>query len=280
MSSELDALHAAAVSRGEHRYRDPASGYRVFTALGLEARGECCGAGCRHCPYAHEWVPEVVRGGLLQDPWIEGVEAGADSVDVLSWSGGKDSFLALCALAEQAERGVVLLTSFDGRSRQVAHQEVGIDAVRAQADRLGVGLVGVPLYPERDYATRIGLALQRLAVRRPLARMVFGDLHLRHVRLWREGQIGPFADALGASLFFPLWDVPYAELEARLWASGATATVSAVASPSLRTRVAVGDTLTAEWMDTLPDGVDRMGEQGEYHTLVVPPPGGWRSLGG
>ena len=83
MSSDFDALHAAAVARGEHRYRDPATGYHVFTALGLEARKECCGAGCRHCPYAHEWVPEVLRGELLQDPWLEGIEAADEAVDVL-----------------------------------------------------------------------------------------------------------------------------------------------------------------------------------------------------
>ena len=280
MPSDIDDLHTAAVARGDHRYRDPATGYGVFTALGLEARGECCGAGCRHCPYAHAWVPGALREELVQDPWIEGVAPGREAVDVLSWSGGKDSFLALCALAREAEREVVLLTSFDGRSHRVAHQEVGVDDIRSQVERLGVGLVGVPLYPERDYAARIGLALQRLAVRRPLSRLVFGDLHLRHVRAWREGQLGPVAAALGASLHFPLWDVPYPELEARLWGSGAVATVSAIADDRLQTRVGVGERLTAAWMDALPEGVDRMGERGEFHTLVHPPAGGWRALGG
>jgi len=280
MSRDLDALHAAAVARGEHRYRDPASGYHVFTALGLEARGECCGAGCRHCPYAHEWVPEVLRGELLQDPWLEGIDAADTPVDVLSWSGGKDSFLALVALARAAEREVVLLTTFDGRSHRVAHQEVSLADIRRQVAALGIGLVGVPLYPERDYAGRLALALGRLAVRRPVARLVFGDLHLRHVRQWREGQLGPVASDLGATLHFPLWDVSYAELEATLWASGAVARVSAVAHAGLAGRVRVGDRLGPEWMDALPDGVDRMGENGEFHTLLEPPPGSWRGLGG
>jgi diphthamide synthase (EF-2-diphthine--ammonia ligase) len=280
MAPDLDALHTAALARGEHRYRDPASGHGVFTALGLEARGECCGAGCRHCPYAHAWVPDVLRGELVQDPWIEGVEPGAEPVDVLSWSGGKGSLLALCMLARESARDVVLLTSFDGRSHRVAHQGVGLDDIRAQVERLGIGLVGVPLYPERDHGARIGLALQRLAARRPLSRLVFGDLHLRHVRASRGGRTGRVAAAAGASLHFPLRDVPYAELEARLWASGAVATVSAVVDPALQTRVAMGDVVSARWMDALPGGVDRMGAHGGYHTLVVPPPGGWRALGG
>ncbi len=278
MSPDLDRLHADAVARGAHRYRDPATGYQVFTALGLEARGECCGAGCRHCPYAHEWVPDVLRGDLVQDPWLRDVEEGDAPVDVLSWSGGKDSFLALVALARAAAREVVLLTSFDGRQRQVAHQDVSLADIEAQARDLGVGLVGVPLYPDRPYVDRIALALRRVAARRPVARFVFGDLHLRHIRDWREAQLGPAAAEVGATLHFPLWDVDYAELEATLWASGAVVTVSAVADAGLQARVAVGDRVTAAWMDALPPGIDRMGERGEFHTLVRPPAGGWRAL--
>jgi len=43
--------HAAAEARGDETYVDPATGYLVLTAATLRARGECCGSGCRHCPY-------------------------------------------------------------------------------------------------------------------------------------------------------------------------------------------------------------------------------------
>jgi hypothetical protein len=43
--------HDEAIVRGESHYVDPISGYLVFTAQELLARGECCGSGCRHCPY-------------------------------------------------------------------------------------------------------------------------------------------------------------------------------------------------------------------------------------
>lgn len=49
--SEIDRLHEAACARGELHYVDPASGALVFTRLALQARGACCGSGCRHCPY-------------------------------------------------------------------------------------------------------------------------------------------------------------------------------------------------------------------------------------
>jgi hypothetical protein len=32
-------------------YSDPVSGFSVFTAEFLAARGYCCDSGCRHCPY-------------------------------------------------------------------------------------------------------------------------------------------------------------------------------------------------------------------------------------
>ena len=54
MSGAEDAIrraHDRAVAAGEPGYLDPASGAFVFTAASLAARGECCGSGCRHCPY-------------------------------------------------------------------------------------------------------------------------------------------------------------------------------------------------------------------------------------
>ena len=32
-------------------YIDPETGFMVFTAHYLAARGFCCDSGCRHCPY-------------------------------------------------------------------------------------------------------------------------------------------------------------------------------------------------------------------------------------
>jgi hypothetical protein len=45
------AAHEAALARGEPTYVDPTTGYSVFTAASLLARGSCCTSGCRHCPY-------------------------------------------------------------------------------------------------------------------------------------------------------------------------------------------------------------------------------------
>lgn len=52
-------LHSAAVARSLDMYIDPESGYPAFTKIFLERR-ECCGNGCRHCPWGHVNVPKKV----------------------------------------------------------------------------------------------------------------------------------------------------------------------------------------------------------------------------
>ncbi len=49
--AEVMARHGDAVAAGSPTYRDPVSGYQVFTAAFLVQRGTCCDTGCRHCPY-------------------------------------------------------------------------------------------------------------------------------------------------------------------------------------------------------------------------------------
>lgn len=45
------SLHRDAISRKRPSYRDPVSGYSVFTAKFLADRAYCCASGCRHCPF-------------------------------------------------------------------------------------------------------------------------------------------------------------------------------------------------------------------------------------
>jgi hypothetical protein len=54
-------VHDAAVARGCDQYIDPATGYKVFTALYL-GRRTCCGNACRHCPYDHANVGKKKKG--------------------------------------------------------------------------------------------------------------------------------------------------------------------------------------------------------------------------
>jgi hypothetical protein len=46
------ARHQAAIDSNSPTYRDPVTGFTVFTAKFLADRAYCCDSGCRHCPYA------------------------------------------------------------------------------------------------------------------------------------------------------------------------------------------------------------------------------------
>ena len=260
-------VHEAACARGDHTYIDPDTGFHVFTRLGLQARGSCCGAGCRHCPFGHDSVALATRARRIQQPaWLSETRPDADEAcTVLFWSGGKDSFLAWRALVRLGATNIALLTTFDARSRIIAHQEFEIDAVVDQATRLGVPLIGVPLHSGPDYVDQIARGLSLVPQADTLA---FGDLHLERIRAWRESAFGDHQATKGLSLAFPLWLTDYAELMDDLEASGAACVISAVAADL--PGVAVGDRYDRALMERLPDNVDRFGENGEFHTRITP----------
>jgi hypothetical protein len=47
-------------------------GYMVLTEKYHLQRGECCGNGCKHCPYQYKNVPEPKRSQLLASPTAPG----------------------------------------------------------------------------------------------------------------------------------------------------------------------------------------------------------------
>lgn len=272
--SVASRLHDEASRNRETFYLDPETGLAVFTEFGLRQRGNCCWSGCRHCPYEAERADDGESAAAVEPPlWLTPLRPGPEAVDVLFWSGGKDSFLAYRALLREGVRPVVFLTTFDAASRTIAHQELAVEMVVRQAEHLRVPLLGVPLHPGLAYEARIAEAVTSIPA---VARFVFGDLHLEHIREWRTGAFLDLAQTLGASLHFPIWQVPCEMLMADLEASGVLCEVSAVTDAALGA-LAVGQRFDREAMSRLPDGVDHFGENGEFHTLakvwrVVDPP--------
>lgn len=261
-------LHEEACARGEMTYVDPQSGYVVFTKLGLLERRKCCGAGCRHCPFDHESVAHNRRVHTIQQPaWMTAARPDPSCQHaILFWSGGKDSFLAYRAMQREGRFDVVLLTTFDARTRLIAHQEFLIDEVVTQAQKLHLPLIGVPLHAGADYVEQLVPAFDLLPHCEHLA---FGDLHLGYVRKWREEAFAAHARTASVSLEFPLWLADYDDLLADLEASSAVCEISAmlVDLPDVN----LGDRFDADLVAKLPHGVDSFGEDGEFHTRIVLP---------
>ena len=278
---DFDDLHTAACNRGDRFYTDPSTGYLVMTKLNHLARGKCCGSGCRHCPYSHVNVKDKVS--RIQNPALLHIPEGgfAKKVTVLMWSGGKDSFLALRAMLKPGGRlyeigpsGVILLTTFDSSTRVVAHQDVSARDVERQAKHLDVGLVGVPLHRNAGagYVARLRGALE--VVRNAgceITSLACGDLHLEHIRSWREDAVGK---GLRVGVCYPLWSdmagANYAELALDLEKSGVPCLVTAVTEERCeKAGVVVGAVYGPQLAaNAFAAGVDAFGENGEFHTLA------------
>ena len=272
-------LHNEACQQKRDFYKDPKTGYKVFTEYCHLKRGKCCGAGCRHCPFNHINLKDKSR---IQQPAFlyEGSDhvgnifapfssiASNSEVSVLFFSGGKDSFLTIRKLVKQHSRtdsiNLVLLTTFDSVSRVIAHQEVHIDTVVRQANHLQIPLLAVPLRrgSGETYLSRLEKGLdiirQRIDNDNQLT-LVFGDLHLDQIRNWRENELKKY------TLKYPLWKVPYEILMADLEESG----VRVVISASTKEGVTKGMVFTRKLWKTVTDmGLDGFGEEGEFHTIA------------
>ncbi len=261
------ALHEDACKRGEKSYTDPETGFMVFTRHGLLERDRCCGAGCRHCPFGHESVGLSQRAKRIQQAaWLtQARPAPSRETAILFWSGGKDSFLAYRALEREQRFSLTLLTTFDARSRIIAHQEFPIDDVVEQATRLDVPLIGVPLHSGPNYVEQLLPALDLVPNSKAFC---FGDLHLEHIRSWREDAFAAHERTKSMTLELPLWNVDYGTLLEDLAQSGAECRISAIATDL--PGIAIGDRFDAELIKRLPEGVDPFGENGEFHTRIIP----------
>jgi diphthine-ammonia ligase len=183
----------------------------------------------------------------------------------VSWSGGKDSMLALVRTRGTAAEPPLLVTMFDqaGASRSHALPEV---LLRAQAAALGAEWLAVAAPPD-GYARAFDDALH--AVRdRGIERMVFGDIDLQAHRDWIESACA----RAGVAPWFALWGEARAALAHEILARGIRACVVCVDRGRLG-EAWCGRAYDHDFIASLPPGVCPCGEDGEFHTFVHDGPG-------
>lgn len=192
---------------------------------------------------------------------------------VLSWSGGKDSALALQALREDPTVEVAaLLTSVTREYDRVSIHGVRRTLLERQARRLGLRLLTIELDPATTndrYQDAFLEALERVARELPdVSAIAFGDLFLADVRAYREKLL----EGTGFEPLFPLWGLDTAELARKFVRDGFVARLVCVDTTQLDGAFAqrqFDDAFLAE----LPSSVDPCGERGEFHTFVSYGPG-------
>ncbi|AMY09093.1 hypothetical protein LuPra_02304 [Luteitalea pratensis] len=186
----------------------------------------------------------------------------------LSWSGGKDSALALAALREDPRLEVVaLMTSVTREYDRISIHGVRRVLLEAQVASAGLPLIEVTLEPQcsnEAYEAAFFDAVARMGVGHPgVETLAFGDLFLEDVRAYREALLR----RAGLTGCFPLWGRETRQLAHDFVARGFVAHLACVDTTQLAARFAgrvFDDGLIAE----LPAGVDPCGERGEFHTFV------------
>jgi len=189
---------------------------------------------------------------------------------LISWSGGKDSALALHhALHDPAYHVTQLLTSVNAHYQRVSMHGVRLELLEAQAQRLGLPLHQL-LLPEMpsmaDYDQALLATLTDLR-QQGIDTVLYGDIFLEDLRAYREQQLArvPLHGA------FPLWQRSSPDLLHEFWDLGFQAIVVCINDRALDPSFC-GRLLDREFVRDLPPGVDPCGENGEYHSFVFDAP--------
>ena len=192
---------------------------------------------------------------------------------VLSWSGGKDSAMALYELlrdpAWKVER---LLTSVSDEFRRVSHHGIREELLQMQVAAIGLPLDWLRLpsgggpCTNAVYEELIGQHLQRY-IDRQIRHVGHGDLFLADLRAYRERNLA----RLGMSGVFPIWGRDTRELVESFIALGFKAILCCVDGRRLGGSF-VGRPIDEELLRDLPPEVDPCGENGEYHSFVYDGP--------
>jgi uncharacterized protein (TIGR00290 family) len=194
------------------------------------------------------------------------MNAGERSALALSWSGGKDSALALWVLGR--EHGIVpraLITTVTEVYERVSMHGVRRSLLVSQAEAIGVPLVEVEIPVGCTNEVYEGRMAQAFASE-PLASLdavAFGDLFLEDIRSYREARL----TAAGMRGCFPLWHRDTAVLAREFIEAGFEAIIVCVDPTKLDGSFA-GRRFDQRLLDDLPAGVDPCGENGEFHTFV------------
>jgi len=189
---------------------------------------------------------------------------------LFSWSGGKDSALALREIIESGGYEIsALLTTVTEDYERVSMHGVRQALLRRQAEVLGFPLEEVFISrsdSNEDYDSKIQAVLTGYLAS-GVSSVVFGDVFLADIRAYREENLAK----IGMEAVFPLWKRDTGRLAREFIGAGFRAVITCVDSNALDRRFA-GAALDEEFLGRLPNCVDPGGENGEYHSFVYDGP--------
>jgi uncharacterized protein (TIGR00290 family) len=192
---------------------------------------------------------------------------------VMSWSGGKDSAIALDQLLKAGDYEVVsLMTTVSEEYRRISHHGVREALLEEQAQVIGIPLKKVYLPSgesggcTNDVYEEIMSRVMNSYKSRGVQTVGFGDLFLEDLRAWREANLAK----AGMRGVFPIWKRDTTKVAHDVIRLGYKAYLSCV-ERKVGSGFA-GRLFDEEFLRALPVGIDPCGENGEFHSFVFDGP--------
>ena len=189
---------------------------------------------------------------------------------VFSWSGGKDSAMALHILLRNPDYEVVsLLTTVTEGYERISMHGVRNELLRRQAESIGLPVEEVRIPPQCSnsiYEARMAEAVSCFR-NRGVLHFAFGDIFLEDLRAYREQKLL----CANMTALFPIWKVDTRVLAARFVKDGFRA-IAVCVDPGTLDKSFAGRELDVSFFRDLPPTVDPCGENGEFHTFVFDGP--------
>jgi len=189
---------------------------------------------------------------------------------IFTWSGGKDSAMALYELQRTHSYEVsALLTTITEDYERISMHGVRRILLERQADSLGLSLEKVFISKNtsnEEYESKMQEALIKYRAT-GVSSVVFGDIFLEDLRKYREDNLSK-VDMKG---IFPIWKRDTTELAHTFIDLGFKAVVTCVDSNVLDKKF-VGRVFDEQFLSELPSTVDPCGENGEFHSFVYDGP--------
>jgi len=189
---------------------------------------------------------------------------------LVSWSGGKDSWMALREIQRTANtRVAALLTTITRDYDRISMHGVRRVLLERQAASLGVPLHQILISKganNDEYETKMGEAFAAYR-QQGVSSVVFGDLFLEEIRVYRERLLARH----GMAGLYPVWKRDTAALIREFIGLGFKTVVVCV-DPARLDPSFLGRRIDEEFLSQLPPQVDPCGENGEFHTFVFDGP--------
>ncbi len=184
---------------------------------------------------------------------------------LFSWSGGKDSAIALYELRKDPRYEIVaLLTTVSVEYDRICMHGVRRELLERQAEHIGLPLEEVMISSgasNEQYESAMAQVLGRYCAA-GVSSVAFGDIFLEDLRKYRQDKLA----SAGMGAIFPIWKIPTHELARRFIELGFETILTCVDTQVLNGRFA-GRNFDQSLLDELPGTVDCCGENGEFHSF-------------